>query len=212
MIEAPIGIRIMRGKTRCHPYITDLQTFYAVTSAALRAQVGLEPQSDASLMVLAAHAANADVGLPLLNYLQAAVTGEPPEEIIVRIDEKLPEPEGVTVAGMESVSMRIVAAIFSLFIEGACDWFKRTYGKQVADWPQTANFCRVVRNALVHGGTINLSSETATGGQWRHLKYDHRDNGRKILNEGGLSLGDLIILMLEMEMELNDAGAPFDLG
>lgn len=212
MIEPPVGVRLVRGKTRCHPYISDLQTFYAVTSEALRVHMNMPRDEGQSHMVLAARAAHADVAVPLDGYVDAAITGNAPDEIIVRVETKAPEPEGANAAGMESISTRIVAAIFSLFIERACDWFKRNYGKQTANWPQTANFCRIVRNALVHGGTINISTETATGGQWRQLKYDYQDYGRAILNTGDLSLGDLVILMLEMEQDLNDAEAPFDLG
>ena len=211
MIEAPLGIRIVRGKTRCYPYITDLQTFYAVTGEALAAHLRV-PYEEPGEMVFACRAANADVVLPMAGYLDAAISDDAPAEIILRIEEKRPEPDGIQAAGMESISTRIVGAIFSLFIERACAWFKRQYGKQTSDWPPTANFCRVVRNAIVHGGTININSQTATGGRWRHLKYDYRDYGRAILNTGDLSIGDLIILMLEMELDLNGAGAPFDLG
>lgn len=210
MIEAPIGVRLVRGRTRCFPYITDLQTFYAVTSAALEKKLGYETNEHAH-MILACRAADADVGLPLAGYLDAALSGKAPDEIVVRIDSKLPEPEGVNASGMDSISTHIVAAIFALFVETGLEWLRHHHKKQVQDWPPVCNFCRVVRNAIVHGGSINLDSPTAAGASWRGLHYDYRSKGRKILNTGDLSIGDLVILMLEMEAELNDLGAPFDL-
>jgi hypothetical protein len=211
MLEPPIAVRLVRGKTRCHPHITDLQTFYAVTTTAIEAQLGII-NVGTSHMVLAARAAQADVALPLNGYVEAAVSGQPPDEIIVRIEDKKPEPDGIDAAGMTPISTRLVSAEFALFVETGNEWLRQNFGKQVSDWPPVSNFCRVVRNAIVHGGRINLNSETAVGGAWRHLKYDHRHNGKPILNDGDLSKGDLLILMLEMEQELNEVGAPFDLG
>lgn len=204
---------MIKGKTRCHPYISDLQTFYAVSSAAIAAELGVvkDPQHR-SHMILACRAANADVALPLDGYVQAALSGDVPKEIIVRIEEKGPEPGSVSVKGMDSISTRICAALFALFVETGNEWLKRNYKKDAKDWPPVSNFCRIVRNAIVHGGKINLNSETAVGGRWRHLNYNHRHNGKAILNDGDLSIGDLIILMFEMELELNELGAPFDLG
>ena len=213
MIEPPIGVRVVRSKTRCHPYITDLQTFYAVTTAAVASHLGtISNDADVSHMVLAARATHADVALPLAGYVESAISGQVPDEIIIRIENKEPEPEGVGAPRMEGISHRIVAAVFSLFIDTGLDWLCNHYKKPVADWPPVCNFCRVVRNAIVHGGKINIDSPTAIGASWRHLHYDHRHNGRTILNQSDLSSGDLIVLMLEMEAALNDLGAPFDLG
>ena len=211
MIQPPIAVRLVRGKTRCHPYITDLQTFYAVTSKAIEHELDIINIGQ-SHMVLACRAVGADVALPLDGYVEAALSGQAPEEIIVRVEEKAPEPDGIGAPGMESISTRIVAAAFSLFVETCLEWLRHNYKKQTADWPPASNFARVVRNAIVHGGRININSPTASGASWRHLHYDHRDNGREILHQGDLSLGDLVILMMEVESELNDLGAPFDLG
>lgn len=211
MIEPPIAVRLVRGKTRCHPYITDIQTFYAVTGEAIAAHLKI-PYEEPGHMVFACRAANADVAIPMAGYVEAAVSGRAPDEVVIRIEEKEPEPEGINAAGMESISNRIVSAIFALFVETAFEWLRHNFGTRHHDWPPVANFCRVVRNAIVHGGRINISSETAPGGSWRHLKYDHKSDGKQILNDGDLSIGDLLILMLEMEQELNELGAPFDLG
>jgi hypothetical protein len=114
--------------------------------------------------------------------------------------------------GMTSISSRITSAVFALFVESGIEWIKRNHSTDFKKWPPVANFCRVVRNAIVHGGKINMKSETAVGGRWRHLHYDHRHYGKPILNDGDLSTGDLVLLMCELELELNELGAPFDLG
>lgn len=212
LIEPPIGVRVVRGKTRCHPFISDIQTFYAVTTEALSLRVWPNADRGPRHMVLAARAAHADVGLPLEGYVEAAIDGRTPDETIIRVDAKLPEPTGVNAAGMESISTRIVASVFAVFTERGIDWLRQNRGSDVSAWPQASNFCRIVRNAIVHGGKINIDSPKAVGASWRHLRYDHRHKDRHILHTGDLSIGDLIILMLEMESELNDLEAPFDLG
>ena len=211
MIQPPVALRILRGKTRCHPYITDLQTFYAVTTEAIARRLWYEAEGGPRYMTLAARAAAADVNLPLGPYVQAAIDGNAPDEIIVRIDTKEPAPRGVNASGMENISTRIVAAEFALFVETAFEWLRHKK-KPIEDWPQASNFARIVRNAIVHGGRINIDNPNSIGGSWRNLHYDYRSKGRAILNTGDLSIGDLIILMLEVEEDLNTLGAPFDLG
>jgi hypothetical protein len=162
--------------------------------------------------MLSCRAVNANIVLPTRGFTEGAINGNAPDEIIVGYEQKVPPPDGTNIPGIMGLTGRVVSAIFSLYVERGNDWMKRSIGKQVTDWPPTSNFCRVVRNAIVHGGTINLNSDTAVGGEWRHLKYDYRHNGKPILNDGDLSIGDLIVLMLEMERDLIDLNAPVDLG
>lgn len=211
MLEPLTAYRLVRGKTRCHPYIADICTYFAVTFDGIRSRV-YPDEPDGGFAVLSCRAANADIALPLRGFAEGAINGYAPDEIMVRYEQKAPPPDGTNIPGMEGLTGRVVSAIFSLYVERGNDWMRRTTGKSVTDWPPTSNFCRVVRNAIVHGGTINLNSETAVGGEWRHLKYDYRHNGKAILNDGDLSIGDLIVLMLEMERDLIALNAPVDLG
>lgn len=210
MLEPLTAYRLVRGKTRCHPYIADICTYFAVTFDGIRPHI-YPDEPGGGHAVLSCRAANADISLPLPGFAEGAINGITPDEILIRYEQKAPPPDGTSVPGMEGLTVRVVSAIFSLFVERGNDWMKRQ-GLQVTDWPPTSNFCRVVRNAIVHGGTINLNSETAVGGEWRHLKYDYRHNGKAILNNGDLSIGDLIVLMLEMERDLINLNAPVDLG
>ncbi|HSR00787.1 MAG TPA: hypothetical protein VLM36_12840 [Sphingomicrobium sp.] len=211
MLEPLTAYRLVRGKTRCHPYIADICTYFAVTFDGVASRLGYS-QSDDSHVVMACPGANADIALPLKGFADGVIEGGSPDEIIVRYERKGPSPNGKGAPGMEGLTGRVVSAIFSLFVERGNDRMRHNIGKQVSEWPPTSNFCRVVRNAIVHGGTINLNSETATGGEWRHLKYDYRHNGKHILNDGDLGIGDLVVLMLEMEADLINLNAPVDLG
>lgn len=211
MLEPLTAYRLVRGKTRCHPYIADICTYFAVTFDGLRSRVH-PGEPGGGHAVLACRGAQADIALPLPGFVEGAINGAVPDEIIVRYEQKAPPPDGTNIPGMEGLTGRVVSAIFSLFVERGNDWMKRSVSTQFSNWPQTSNFCRIVRNAIVHGGTININSETAVGGEWRHLKYDHRHNGKPILNDGDLSIGDLVVLMLEMESELIHLNAPTDLG
>lgn len=77
-------------------------------------------------------------------------------------------------------------------------------------WPTLCNFSRVVRNGIIHGGTINISSEKAPTVEWLGVKFGHENFGEPVFSDK-FSEGDLIPLMLKLEEELNWLGAPFNL-
>lgn len=201
-------LRIYRDETRAHPYIADALTFYALTLGALHPP--LDENSPANA-ILACTAVRADLVAAIAPFIQAAKTGVQPEEMDLVLHPKRPEPDGIPILGVHSLSVRVVTAMFSLFAERANDWLRST-NSSYQKWPPVSNFARVIRNAIVHGGTLNATSPTSPVVSWRGLTYSHQNAGRQIINTGtDLSHGDLIVLMLELELELNDLGAPYPL-
>ena len=211
MIVPDMGVLLVKGHDRCYPYIADICTYFALTSRGIQSKV-YPDYPDAGNAILACRAVKVDVVLPLSSFADRALNNHTPDQILLLFGNIGPPSEGVGIGGIASLTGRVLSAIFSLYVERGTDWLRRNIGSRYTDWPPTSNFCRIVRNAIVHGGTINLDSKTAVGGEWRHLKYDYRHNRKAILNDGDLSIGDLIVLMLELEKDLIDLKAPVDLG
>jgi hypothetical protein len=80
---------------------------------------------------------------------------------------KHPEDPGIAVRGLKDLTQGVVAALFSIDAEAAVDWVKGNVSTDYHQWPPISNFARVVRNAIVHGGTININSETSPVVTWR---------------------------------------------
>lgn len=203
-------VKVEHGEDRAHPYIADMLVLYAMMLADLARHLQTPPAADANV-TLACLAADLDLEFEIGEFIGASLTGEIPDVINIMTNEKGPEPQGEDVLGLKSVLTRVTCAQFSVYAEAACDWVKRNVSSAVHSWPPTINFGRVVRNAIVHGGTINIPSPRSPAVSWRGLTYSHQSFGREIINKGDLSLGDLIVLMLEIEIELNGIGAPYDL-
>jgi len=121
--------------------------------------------------------------------------------------ESASEPEGgVATDGLARQWRHIFESQFQVFFASHCDWIRTNISTNYHEWPEVWNFARVVRNAITHGGTININSENAPTVEWRGVVYNHTKFGTPIETE--LAVGDLFFLMLDMDQELDDLGAP----
>lgn len=188
---------------RCYEEIGDILTFSALTLGG--ANILFVGISRARFSCLAG---NIELIGHLTGFDETLRTGKLPHIITFERSEKMPPPEGGDVPGLKSVNSRITAAIFAVFAARANDWVKLNYSTAYDKWPPVSNFARIVRNAISHGGTVNLNSDKSVGGSWRGVEISYHDNGRQLINAGQLSIGDLVLLMLELDAELNDLGAP----
>jgi hypothetical protein len=200
--------RIKQGATRCYPYLADILTFYAITFQAI---AGDDFEADPPSAVMACSAGSADLHISLAGFLKAAHTNKPRQLIDVHMFNKQPEPDSPNIDGIKSLNVRVIVALFSLFVERANDWVKYNVSTDYINWPPVSNFSRVVRNAIVHGGRININNQNAPVVTWRGLSYSHAQFGKEIINTGDLSTGDLILLMIELEIEIAGLGAPIPL-
>lgn len=103
--------------------------------------------------------------------------------------------------------LRTNGALFSAYIDKVVEWM-RTQNTDYPSWPPTLNFCRVVRNAIVHDNRINISA-TAPTVEWRGITLSHADYGVAVLSDELLASGDLVTLMFDLEEELIALNAPF---
>jgi hypothetical protein len=111
-------------------------------------------------------------------------------------------PPRLNLGSLEHFLFGLSQAMFTSFFENQRDAIQGVYGKR---WPVAWAFGRVVRNALSHGG--NLEIRHPTNVRWKKLAYTQADHGRRIVNVD-LWPGDLFVLLTEMEAELpTESGA-----
>ena len=194
------------GQARAFTFIADLISYQVMLFGLTEMPLG-----ETSNSIFACRTANMDLHVPMWDFAASPLTGVFPQSFCIFTQEKMPEPDGPSIHGVQSLSERLTCAIYSVFAEGLCDWVKSNHDGDAKNWPPIINFGRVVRNAIVHGGKINFTNPNADPVHWRGLTFSPADNGTVAINAGLLSGGDLILLMLEMELELNALGAPFDI-
>jgi hypothetical protein len=202
-------MEIEEGKNRAFPFIRDVLAFDALVVAAMRSRRGYKAGEDRAATSKMCQAAGMEIMAVLDGYLEAIDTGIFSKTITFETIT-LPPPSAGPIEGLRSLGSRTEGAIFGLFTELGSDWIKRNLTTDYHRWPPVANFCRVVRNAIVHG-KININSQTAPVVRWRNVTISHRDAGQEIFAPTRISAGDLIVLMLELDGELSNLGAPMDL-
>lgn len=195
--------------------------FYAILNLA-------KFNSIINLAMLEGVASNGIIGpaqMPILSegtflavpHIPHVITGQDPTSIEVQIISATysisTDPEsiiGMTRGNGMAANFvnQTVGAIFSIYIDQVIEWAKNDIGNDYHNWPKVLNFCRVVRNACIHGGTVNISSPKSPGVKWRGIKISHADCGRKILDGDILAMGDLYLLLFDLEREMCGLGAP----
>lgn len=109
---------------------------------------------------------------------------------------------------IQIVFANIAASALVKFYEDFRPWLTAKLGSEHNKLPTAWRFARIVRNAASHGG-VSINDKTFQPVSWKGLTYGPDNNGRQILG-GDLSCGDLFVLMLEMNDELDQLGAPIE--
>lgn len=162
------------------------------------------------------------VTIPAHRALRESVTNQPPSDLEVavfsgnwtghadalwkRLESSGPQPHLHEATGTHSLYWRTAGAHLSLYFEEYIEWIRAKAQYDKSRFNPIWNFARVVRNAVNHGGTINIDDKTATPVRWHKLEYGYEARGREISRD--LDVGDLIILMLEMDAQLAEMGYP----
>jgi hypothetical protein len=192
---------------RCYAHVGDILTVFALSLAGAKVIFAAEQK-----VRFGCRALGIDLVAMLDGFDSTLSTGSLPPFIALLGEPKKQAPDTAQkIPGVESVFGRIIAAIFATFAAQANDWVRANISTDYANWPPVSNFARVVRNAIVHGGTINIQSPAAPTVSWCGVDFNHTDFGTEVISEGHLSLGDLIALMLDLDAELSDLSAPLSI-
>lgn len=151
------------------------------------------------------------VSAPLTGYLDCLAKGtsfpDPIQLQHVKAEVTMAGPY-VATKGSAAMGSTVFAAIFATFAEQAKDWVHQNIATDHALYPPVTNFARVFRNAVAHGGRVNIDNPNATSVSWRGKTISHADNKRQIVGSSEFAPGDVVMLLLDLDEELNGLGAP----
>jgi hypothetical protein len=201
-----------KGKHRYYSFLRDIAVAHAMFGRAMDHLHGHRHPPDQSLPVcLVCNSDPTAVVFDVRGSFEAAINGSDPPWIMAKVIPKIRVwmlPDAKEVKGLQGHNDGLIHGLFVLHCEAALQWIRARFPNH-HDWPPVANFVRVVRNALVHGGTINIDSDKAPSVSWRGITYGLGSKGRLIKPD--LNYGDLMVLLFELDEELNQLGAPLDL-
>lgn len=101
--------------------------------------------------------------------LQSLTLDRMPESIIVVTEDTEHTSGGVTTGGMSGLFQAVFETEFQVFFANYSEWIRLHVTTDYHNWPPVWNFARVVRNAISHGGAINISISRCTQG---HMARD----------------------------------------
>jgi hypothetical protein len=122
--------------------------------------------------------------------------------LIKRPINRSPPKHPIQLNNVQLMMARLVGDAFVSYYERHLDAVEDNWGKErEGRWPAVWWFAWAIRNAISHDGKIRFKNPKHPAVQWRGLKYDFNDNGRRILFDD-LTGVELILLMEEMDAEL----------
>jgi len=146
------------------------------------------------------------------------VFGSDPEEINFSVLDEVPKlsPEipketirtRTSQPGFSKFNNNMYASIFSLFVDRVIEWARINHSTDYPSWPPVLNFCRVIRNACIHSGKVNLSANSPISVSWRGRTLDKNNAGQEIFSDNIISSGDLVLMLFDLEFELATIRAP----
>ncbi len=147
------------------------------------------------------------IRVPTIVFLPSALRNEPPPPVELVLT-KVPiasENDGTGVPNLDitrwtSIYVDAAVAAFVLYCEAHIDHVKTRYG-QISAFPPRWGFGRVVRNALAHGGEIEIRDAKFAPVSWQGLTYGPAQNGLRVIGVD-LHAPDLLLLMIDMDIEL----------
>jgi hypothetical protein len=113
------------------------------------------------------------------------------------LDKAIP-PRFAKLAGMNRLNAIQISHTFVSYFESNVSLVRDKHGSDPYRWPEPWNFARVVRNALAHGGTINIENPSAPPITWKSITYSPANNGTEILFQD-MTFVEIVILMGEMD-------------
>lgn len=154
------------------------------------------------------------IRFPALAPTEAMTTNITPSgfELVFAADEgKKAGPQlGPVMFGYKGASLAIVTSLYVTFFEQHKEWLRATYGADTKNWPSLFNFCRVIRNFIVHhDGRVHFDNPKAASVEWHHITYSPADEGQQAVGHDYISVGDMLVLLVELSDALDEAGCPF---
>ncbi len=151
--------------------------------------------------------------LPLVGPIELVLQNLKPNSIAIGFEKNTIQSDASTPAQGASISTvltHVISPIFTSFYEDHVPWFLANVEGDKSKWPSPWGFGRLIRNAMSHGGALNIDNPNAPIIAWYGLSYGPNDNGKRVIGTD-LSFADLLILMIEMSDDLDKRSCPFPL-
>jgi hypothetical protein len=198
-----------KGKHRLHERLSNfsiLVAAFAISTTYL--QFGAAKMNEGDFAALDCIQLPLSVRIPLHGPVEAAMIGRRPDMIQFGIYPAVETKIPVLPANEKTllpVMLNLAGPVFVEYYEAYRQWLYTKFGHPNS-WPETWRFARVVRNCFSHGGLIRIDKKDPPV-EWRGLSYSSADDGRGVLGTD-LAIGDILVLLFEMDDALNDAGCP----
>jgi hypothetical protein len=211
-IVYPKGLGFRENEDRLHQPVFDLtvliQCIFSHHLAVFGGGRMLDP--DANISLPTRHLPQV-IGVPSTGALTIALRNDPCPIVYMSIT---PDPERTlkfnsSNDAMTRVYTNTIIPIFLAFYERYRPWIVAKFNRDTTTWPDIFQFARVVRNAVGHRARIDWNNANLGLVSWKGLTYSHTDNQREIF-ETDLSVGDLLVLMVEMSDRLDGLECPLD--
>jgi hypothetical protein len=211
MVTTPSS-RIVGKGSRLHPIVSDLcillDAIYIAGEAAFKL-AHAKPMSGLDF-ALESSRFPVTVKIPIAGPFYLALTDPRTVAYQIKLVPHFPEPSGThKTENLRTIHHAVFAAFFVLFYERHRPFLQDRLGRETANWPEFFRFCWAVRNAATHHEfRVNFTNPKVAPVTWAGATYGPADNGRLLIGPNDLSVGDILILIMEMSDELDDLSAP----
>jgi hypothetical protein len=209
------GIRTISKGDRLYNIANTLVTLIACVAKAFTVTAGRRSHWDQSkpdwkpgdTMSLECAQFPLKVTMPLVGPIELATQGIQPNTIQFGIAPDSDWMAGHMMGNLQRVMLSAITPAFVELYEDYKPWIVKTITSDAYKYPAPWAFARVVRNAISHGGRLNIDNPAAQTVTWYGYKYGPSENGKLVIG-AELAPADLMVLMFEMADTLDGLSCP----
>ena len=207
-----LDFRTENGTHRLHGLLSTLVTTLCCVETAFAVRGGaITDWPPGTYMSFECAQFDAEVRLPQGGVIESVIAGMSIDSIELGVCEKSwnynhPRENERKIKDTLKIHNRLMIPFFVEFYEDNVDWIKGNIDASFLKWPMVWQFGRIVRNSCSHN-SISINDQNFIPVRWHSLEYGPNQHGRKIFGVD-LSIGDVIILIIEMSTALDALGCP----
>jgi hypothetical protein len=144
---------------------------------------------------------NKCVCLPVYGPVEAVIDNKKPDLIEITVMDFCKPSQRIVEFEFIETSKYLISPFFITFYERCYDTAKKKFGVNYSSWPDSWRMAWVVRNSLSHNGCIYYKDLKTPSVTWKGISISPSDQDKPLLYKY-YSIGDLVILMIDMEKDL----------
>ena len=175
-----VGHRFIRVGERLHAPLVNYLILQSAVITASETITGITPPNGPRKMgdtlTAISYVSKMQFEMPLYGPLEDAIAGHPPVDFTMEFrPTSLLRSDIKDLITLPSFYGPMIAPIFVLHFEACRDWLDNSRYADYSTWPMDLKFARVVRNAMSHGGRLNIQlskrGNTPDPVSWHGLSY-----------------------------------------